>query len=61
MSWAVAFTLGAIVAPTDAVAPIAIVRRLGVPRRIVTVIEGESLTNDWTALVALPLRGRRAW
>jgi Na+/H+ antiporter len=51
LSWAVAFTLGAVVAPTDAVAPVAIVRRLGVPRRIITVIEGESLTNDWTALV----------
>jgi monovalent cation/hydrogen antiporter len=50
MSWAVAFTLGAVVAPTDAVAPLTIVRRLGVPRRVVTVIEGESLTNDWTAL-----------
>ena len=51
LSWAVAFTLGAVVAPTDAVAPITIVRRLGVPRRIITVIEGESLTNDWAALV----------
>jgi len=51
LDWAVAFTLGAVVAPTDAVAPITIVRRLGVPRRIVSVIEGESLTNDWTALV----------
>ena len=50
LSWAVAFTLGAVVAPTDAVAPITIVRRLGVPRRIITVIEGESLTNDWAAL-----------
>jgi len=51
LSWAVAFTLGAVVAPTDAVAPVTIVRRLGVPRRVITVIEGESLTNDWTALV----------
>ncbi len=51
LSWAVAFTLGAVVAPTDAVAPITIVRRLGVPRRVITVIEGESLTNDWAALV----------
>jgi len=51
LSWAVAFTLGAVVAPTDAVAPLTIVRRLGVPRRVITVIEGESLTNDWTALV----------
>jgi monovalent cation/hydrogen antiporter len=51
MPWAVAFVLGAVVSPTDAVAPATIVRRLGVPRRIVTVIEGENLTNDWTALV----------
>ncbi|HYZ70561.1 MAG TPA: Na+/H+ antiporter [Thermoleophilaceae bacterium] len=51
LSWPVAFVLGAVVSPTDAVAPAAIVRRLGVPRRIVTVIEGENLTNDWTALV----------
>ncbi|MDQ4071529.1 MAG: Na+/H+ antiporter [Actinomycetota bacterium] len=51
LPWPVAFVLGAVVSPTDAVAPAAIVRRLGVPRRIVTVIEGESLTNDWTALV----------
>jgi CPA1 family monovalent cation:H+ antiporter len=50
LSWEVAFVLGAIVAPTDAVAPAEIVRRLGAPRRIVTVIEGENLTNDWTAL-----------
>jgi CPA1 family monovalent cation:H+ antiporter len=51
LPWPVAFVLGAVVSPTDAVAPAAIVRRLGVPRRIVTVIEGENLTNDWTALV----------
>ncbi|MBA3370951.1 MAG: cation:proton antiporter, partial [Thermoleophilaceae bacterium] len=51
LPWAVAFVLGAVVSPTDAVAPATIVRRLGVPRRIVTVIEGENLTNDWTALV----------
>jgi CPA1 family monovalent cation:H+ antiporter len=50
-SWPVAFVLGAIVSPTDAVAPASIVRRLGVPRRVMTVIEGENLTNDWTALV----------
>src|SRR5215207_9881805 len=50
-SWPVAFVLGAIVSPTDAVAPATIVRRLGVPRRVITVIEGENLTNDWTALV----------
>src|SRR3954465_5659393 len=50
-SWPVAFVLGAIVSPTDAVAPASIVRRLGVPRRVMTIIEGENLTNDWTALV----------
>src|SRR5919202_1369642 len=50
-SWPVAFVLGAIISPTDAVAPATIVRRLGVPRRVITIIEGENLTNDWTALV----------
>src|ERR671921_233854 len=50
-SWSVAFVLGAIVSPTDAVAPATIVHRLGVPRRVITIIEGENLTNDWTALV----------
>ena len=52
LEWKVAFVLGAVVSPTDAVAPAAILRRLGVPRRVITVVEGESLTNDWTALVA---------
>jgi CPA1 family monovalent cation:H+ antiporter len=47
-----AFTMGAIVAPPDAVAATAIFRRLGVPRRIVTILEGESLINDATALIA---------
>jgi len=50
--WAVAFALGAIVAPTDPVAATAIARRLGAPRRTIAVIEGESLVNDGTALVA---------
>src|SRR5690348_10272305 len=45
MSWAVAFTLGAIVAPTDPIAATTIARRLGVPRRIDTVLEGEGLLN----------------
>ncbi|HET6997353.1 MAG TPA: Na+/H+ antiporter [Solirubrobacterales bacterium] len=49
---AMAFVLGAIVAPTDPVAATAILRRLGVPRRTVNVLEGESLVNDATALVA---------
>jgi len=51
LSWAVAFTLGAIVSPTDALAATEIAGRLGVPRRLVAVIEGESLLNDGTALV----------
>ena len=52
LSWPLAFALGAIVSPTDPVAATAIMRRLGAPRRIVNVIEGESLVNDATALVA---------
>jgi Na+/H+ antiporter len=51
LSWALAFTLGAIVAPTDTVASEAIFERLTVPRRIAAVIEGESLVNDASALV----------
>lgn len=51
LSWQVAFVLGAVVSPADAVAPTAILRRLGVPRRVVTIVQGENLTNDWTALV----------
>src|SRR5581483_8663689 len=43
--------LGAIISPTDVVAPLAIARKLGLPRRIVTVLEGEGLANDATALV----------
>jgi monovalent cation/hydrogen antiporter len=52
LPWATAFVLGAIISPTDAVAAIAIANRLRVPRRIVTILEGESLVNDATALVA---------
>jgi CPA1 family monovalent cation:H+ antiporter len=51
MPLAVGFVLGAIVAPPDAVAPIAIVRGLGVPRRLLVVLEGEGLANDATALI----------
>src|SRR5580658_461459 len=51
MPLAIGFLLGAIVAPPDAVAPLAIVRRLGVPRRLVVVLEGEGLANDATALI----------
>jgi monovalent cation/hydrogen antiporter len=52
MSWPVAFLLGAIVSPPDAVAATAVFQRLKVPRRIVTIVEGESLVNDATGLVA---------
>ena len=44
--------LGAIVSPTDPIAATAIARRFGVPRRLVAIVEGESLINDGTALVA---------
>src|SRR5215475_7352849 len=51
LPWNVGFLLGAIVAPPDAVAPIAIAKRLGIPRRVLVVLEGEGLANDATALI----------
>ncbi|MEO8625740.1 MAG: Na+/H+ antiporter [Candidatus Limnocylindrales bacterium] len=51
MGWAAAITLGAIVAPTDAIAATSVFRRLGVPRVITALVEGEALFNDATALV----------
>jgi CPA1 family monovalent cation:H+ antiporter len=51
-NWAISFALGAIVSPTDPVAATAIMRRVGAPRRIVNLVEGESLINDAGALVA---------
>ncbi len=51
LSWPVAFTLGAIVSPTDSLASTEIAGRLGAPRRVVSIMEGESLVNDGTALV----------
>ena len=53
LPWWAAFATGAVVAPPDAVAASAIGRRIGLPRWIVTILEGESLFNDATALVAL--------
>jgi Na+/H+ antiporter len=53
IDWWVAFALGAVVAPPDAVASSAIARRVGMPRRIVTILEGESLVNDASAIVLL--------
>ena len=49
----VAFALGAVVSPPDAIAATAVARRVGLPRRMVTILEGESLINDATALVTL--------
>jgi Na+/H+ antiporter len=51
MSWSAAFVLGAVVSPTDPIAATAIMRRFGVPRRVVAIVEGEALVNDGTALV----------
>jgi CPA1 family monovalent cation:H+ antiporter len=51
LRWDVGFLLGAIVAPPDVVAPLAIARKLGLPRRILVVLEGEGLANDATALI----------
>ena len=51
LTWPSAFVLGAIVSPTDPVAATSIARRLGVPRKLVTIVEGESLVNDGTGLV----------
>jgi Na+/H+ antiporter len=51
LSWPIAFVLGTAVGPTDASAATSIARRLGMPRRLVTILEGEALFNDATALV----------
>src|SRR3954454_11035387 len=48
VTWPAAFALGAVVAPPDAVSATAIARRIGIPRRIITILEGESLLNDAT-------------
>lgn len=51
MDWGPAFVLGAVVSPPDAVATLSIVRRLGLPNQLITILEGESLVNDATAIV----------
>jgi CPA1 family monovalent cation:H+ antiporter len=53
LPWAESFILGAVVSPTDPIAATSIGKRLGVPRRLIDIIEGESLVNDGTALVLL--------
>lgn len=55
LPWASAFVLGAVVGPTDPVSATAVIHRLGVSRRIATILEGEALVNDGTALVAYRL------
>jgi CPA1 family monovalent cation:H+ antiporter len=52
LPWAVAFVLGAVLGPTDPVSASAILQRLGAPERLVTILEGESLVNDGTAITA---------
>jgi monovalent cation/hydrogen antiporter len=51
LSWAIAFVLGTAVGPTDAAAATSVARRLGIPRRLITILEGEALFNDATGLV----------
>src|SRR5262245_46988471 len=51
LAWPVGFLLGAIVSPPDAVAPLAIARRMQIPRRLLVILEGEGLANDATALI----------
>src|SRR5882672_2691050 len=51
LPWTIGFLLGAIISPPDVVAPLAIARRLGIPRRILVILEGEGLANDATALI----------
>ena len=51
LPWPVGFLLGAIISPPDVVAPLAIARRLGLPRRLTVILEGEGLANDATALI----------
>jgi Na+/H+ antiporter len=55
LPWAVAVVLGAVVSPPDPVAAVAVAGRLGLPRRIVTILEGEGLLDDATALVVYRL------
>jgi CPA1 family monovalent cation:H+ antiporter len=55
MGWAAAFVLGAVVSPPDAAVATALAHRLGIPRRLVTLLEGETLLNDSTAFVSYNL------
>ena len=55
LSWEASFVLGAILSPTDPVAATSVMRRVGAPRRLVNIVEGESLVNDATALLAFKI------
>ncbi len=63
--WRVGLVLGAVIAPTDAIAATSIADKIGLPKRIVDILEGESLVNDASGLLALEfglailLRGQR--
>lgn len=52
MNWTVCFLFGAIISPTDASSAVALVKKLNIPNRLITILEGESLVNDATALIA---------
>src|ERR1700733_11382453 len=56
-NWQLGFLLGAVVSPTDAVAASSIARKVGMPQRVVDLLEGESLLNDATGLLALAVGG----
>ena len=53
--WKLGLVLGAVIAPTDALAATSIAERVGIPKRITDLIEGESLVNDATGLLAIEL------
>lgn len=55
IAWSPSFVLGAVLAPTDPVAATAVIRASGAPGRLATILEGESLINDGTALTALKI------
>jgi CPA1 family monovalent cation:H+ antiporter len=55
LPWAVSIVLGAILGPTDPVAATSVARRIGAPERLVTILEGESLVNDGTAITIYAL------
>src|SRR6201986_4481303 len=57
-NWQLGFLLGAVVSPTDAVAATSIARKVGMPQRVVDLLEGESLLNDATGLLALQFGGQ---